>query len=126
VTDHKKQFQTLCSFLRFEVLLCSPLDSFEELAQNSINFFNDNLNSFDPQFYARMILPFIITLQFVANYVLLNPTRYNHLTDVAFIRHVVQAMFENEDLIYRLIKLFYFFYSKVLEKLPIRIQCIIL
>jgi len=96
-----KQVQILCSFLRFEVLLCSPLESLDEKARKSLDFFSNNQNAFGLQFYSRMISPFMHTLHYFAGYVLAHPVEYNNFSDVEFIRHIVTEMFADQSLFYR-------------------------
>ncbi|KAI6189852.1 hypothetical protein M3Y97_00053300 [Aphelenchoides bicaudatus] len=94
--DLIKQMQILCSFLRYEVLLCSPLEVFEDRAKSSLEFFNKHQNAFEASFYYRLIMPFIETLSFVTSYILANPAAFSDLTDAAFIRKTAVEMTASE------------------------------
>jgi hypothetical protein len=74
----------------------------EERAIESLNFFAaEKNNSFDVEFYARLTLPFLDALAYVASRILENPTGFNALSDVVFIRQMTVEMASDESLEYR-------------------------
>ncbi|KAI6186653.1 hypothetical protein M3Y98_00156000 [Aphelenchoides besseyi] len=91
----EKQMIILSSFLRYEILICSPTERLEDHVQQALSFFDSSapqLPAFDFSFYSNLMLPFLHTLLYTATYILKHGNRHDADSDLVFIRSLVQRM----------------------------------
>ncbi|CAD5224508.1 unnamed protein product [Bursaphelenchus okinawaensis] len=87
-----KRMSAICTTLRYEMLICSPCGAMEEHMEMAINFWESGKNSFEREFYYKMITPFLTTLRYVSLNIKSHQHEYKNVTDNDYIRTLAQQM----------------------------------